>query len=357
MGSFYEDVKKHQNEICFFLAGVGIFLFIKYVIVYIMPFVIAGIYVFLLRKPLDFLHKKLKMGRGFLAGMSLFFLFLLLGILVWYAGGAFFCRLKQIVPDLTVYKKDVFLFVHKCCDSVEENFGIDAVFVESMVRKRINLALSSMEKDLLPQLLGRTFLYGKTLFTAFMFILSTLIAAILFAQDYERIIKKAQAVPLLREAKQLLKQLLTAVLKYVRAQIEIMAIISIICFPVFLFNAYSYAFLWAFVTGFLDMLPFIGTAMVFFPLAFFHIVKGQLRTALVFLTAFAITSIAREVLEPKLIGKRMGVWPIGILVSVYVGVKVFGVGGVLWGPLYLLILFELYKRIYPCRDCRDRLCD
>lgn len=94
MGSFYDDVKKHQNEICFFLASVGIFLFLKYVIVYIMPFVIAGIYVFLLRRPLNFFHKKLKIGRGFLAGISLFFLFLLPGIFVWYAGGALFCRFK-----------------------------------------------------------------------------------------------------------------------------------------------------------------------------------------------------------------------------------------------------------------------
>ena len=48
--------------------------------------------------------------------------------------------------------------------------------------------------------------------------------------------------------------------------------------------------------------------------------------------------MTREFLEPKLIGDRLGVLPIVILMSVYVGVKLYGVGGILLGPLSVLLI-------------------
>ena len=48
----------------------------------------------------------------------------------------------------------------------------------------------------------------------------------------------------------------------------------------------------------------------------------------------------REFLEPKLIGKKVGIYPIAILLSVYAGVKLFGLGGILKGPLGLVMIYQ-----------------
>lgn len=61
---------------------------------------------------------------------------------------------------------------------------------------------------------------------------------------------------------------------------------------------------------------------------------------------FLLSASARELLEPRLIGKKMNVLPILILVSVYAGVQVFGVSGVFLGPLYMMTLSEAADRIY-----------
>ena len=53
---------------------------------------------------------------------------------------------------------------------------------------------------------------------------------------------------------------------------------------------------------------------------------------------------AREFLEPKLMGKRTGVYPVFMLLSVYAGVKLFGLSGILKGPLSLVVLMELFGR-------------
>ena len=51
----------------------------------------------------------------------------------------------------------------------------------------------------------------------------------------------------------------------------------------------------------------------------------------------------RELLEPRLIGNKIGIAPICILFSLYAGVKLFGVGGIIKGPLALIVIFEILK--------------
>lgn len=68
--------------------------------------------------------------------------------------------------------------------------GINSVYVENLIIDRVDILMENMEKDLLPGIVGQTFSYGKTLFSGFMFLIVTIIAAVLFAQDYDRILEK-----------------------------------------------------------------------------------------------------------------------------------------------------------------------
>lgn len=144
----------------------------------------------------------------------------------------------------------------------------------------------------------------------------------------------------------MLKKLIRLIGAYLRAQIEIILIVSLICFAGFAVSGYDYPYIWGLVTGLLDVLPFIGTGMVLLPLAILQLLMGNELNALILAITFIVSALARELLEPKLIGAKMGVIPIVILLSVYVGAKVFGPAGVIWGPLYMLMLYEIYKKLY-----------
>ena len=50
-------------------------------------------------------------------------------------------------------------------------------------------------------------------------------------------------------------------------------------------------------------------------------------------------------LEPKLIGKKVGVSPIAILLSIYAGVKLFGLWGIIGGPLGFVIIYQSYMSL------------
>lgn len=58
---------------------------------------------------------------------------------------------------------------------------------------------------------------------------------------------------------------------------------------------------------------------------------------------FVVTDLTRELLEPKLIGNSLGLHPLLMLVSVYLGFFVYGLPGFLLGPLSILIIRGIWK--------------
>ena len=55
--------------------------------------------------------------------------------------------------------------------------------------------------------------------------------------------------------------------------------------------------------------------------------------------------VVRELLEPKLVGDKLGILPVVVLGSVYAGVQVYGVGGIVLGPLSVLLIRELWRQV------------
>ena len=74
------------------------------------------------------------------------------------------------------------------------------------------------------------------------------------------------------------------------------------------------------------------------PWAIFKIFDGNWYHAAILITAFAIATFLREVMEPKLFAKDIGLKPLLVLLSIYTGVKLFHTGGILLGPIALTIL-------------------
>jgi predicted PurR-regulated permease PerM len=103
--------------------------------------------------------------------------------------------------------------------------------------------------------------------------------------------------------------------------------------------------LWGILAGVLDAFPFIGTGVVLVPLGIVQIVQGRYGTALVCGLLYVACIFLRELLEPRLIGRRIGVPPIAVLLSIYVGIRLFGVWGIVKGPLGFVVIRESYLSI------------
>lgn len=132
---------------------------------------------------------------------------------------------------------------------------------------------------------------------------------------------------------------------YLKAQGIIMLVITAICVFALWLTKNPYALLVGIVIGFCDALPFIGTALVFVPWAMFEFLQGSYGLGVFYLVVMVITALVRQFLEPKLIGQSVGANPLAVLLSIYVGMQVFGLWGVILGPASVFLIWEIYRFI------------
>ena len=131
---------------------------------------------------------------------------------------------------------------------------------------------------------------------------------------------------------------------YVKAQMILMVIaFFVILIILSLFRA-PFALLVAALTAILDALPFFGSGIVLWPLAVIYLVDGNILLAVGYVITYFAIMLLRRVLEPKLVSDRMGFDnPIIMLVVMYMGYKIWGVIGLIIGPIILMIIISLYK--------------
>lgn len=130
---------------------------------------------------------------------------------------------------------------------------------------------------------------------------------------------------------------------YLKAQTLIIGAITGICVLGLLVAGERYWLVTGAAIGICDALPFLGTGICFLPWALWRVLNGRYVSAVWFVALYFITSFTRQSLEPKLIGKKIGVPPLAVLISAYVGVQVFSRAGFLLGPISAFLIWQLYS--------------
>jgi predicted PurR-regulated permease PerM len=134
-----------------------------------------------------------------------------------------------------------------------------------------------------------------------------------------------------------------------------------IVFFLFHFNS---PFLWGVIMALLAFLPIIGIGVVFIPVALYLFLKMRIASGIFFVVFYIILSGGIEyLLKPKLVGKRVKMHTLLVFFSIIGGLKMFGILGIIYGPLVataFLTLTDIYytsyqKLVDPVRieNCKD----
>jgi len=177
------------------------------------------------------------------------------------------------------------------------------------------------------------------------FLAMTVIAAVLLAKDYTSIRADLRKHRWYRTTESIGCEIGYLAIRYGKAQLTIMGIIGILSGVLLWIMKIENGFMIGIMTGLLDALPFIGTGIVLLPIAFWQLIQGEVWKSVGVAGLYIFCVLLREFLEPKFIGKEMDVYPVVILLSIYVGIRLYGLGGVILGPLSVLVIREIWKRI------------
>ena len=130
---------------------------------------------------------------------------------------------------------------------------------------------------------------------------------------------------------------------YVKAQLIIMCVASVILLIGLTILGVDYALLIAVGIAVLDALPFFGSGAVLWPWAAVSFLNGVPRLGVGLLIIYLILVLCRQTIEPKIVSSNIGMHPILTLMAMYVGYKTLSIGGMIFGPLILMLFFSLYK--------------
>lgn len=100
----------------------------------------------------------------------------------------------------------------------------------------------------------------------------------------------------------------------------------------------DYFILLAALIALVDIFPVIGTGTILIPWGLIALLTGNMVLGVGILLLYVVITVVRNILEPKIVGKRIGLHPLVTLIFMYFGLHVFGVPGMFLFPLIFILL-------------------
>jgi len=155
----------------------------------------------------------------------------------------------------------------------------------------------------------------------------------------------AESVPESERIVPALKQLRHTLGGWVLAQLKLMGITFLVLTGGFLLLRIAHAPLWAALIALVDALPLLGTGLILVPWALVCLLQGSHIRAVGLLGTYAVAALLRSVLEPRFIGKQLGLDPLVTLLALYAGYRLWGFGGMILAPLIAVSVTQFTKSL------------
>lgn len=348
-----EKIIKNKYIVLLLIVG-AVYFFLKYICPLVAPILIAVLFLTTLYPTLDDIQKKTHIKKQFLAVIFITFFGLVIACLAWIVITVFMQYVPEFLNNADRVQMQINIFIKDCCDVVEQIFGIKAGAMEKGIIEKVDILIEDFQGQILPGLLSKSWSYAQSIFSLGGFIGITVIATVLLAKDYDEILDKMAVGSGSRVALEVVVRVIRYIATFVKAQLLIMIMVGGICMLVLSLCKVENGVLWGMLAGFLDVLPFIGTGIVLLPIAIGQLLQGYYFQAVICIALYVLCILIRESMEPKLIGDKVGIYPVGILIAVYAGLKLFGIMGIFLGPLGLVIIQQIYRAFLRQVDGEDK---
>lgn len=334
-----EKIRENRLITLLLLTG-AVYFFLRFLVPLTAPVLTAMLFVTISGSLLQKMQSRLKIHRQVGAVLLLLLACGVVGILAWVLCSWIVGSLPGWLKGLELLEEGINSVIHRCCEIVGGALKIDSGYLEETFSSGIREGIDWFQAKLLPGMLSQSLEWAGAVVSAGGFLLSFLIATVLLAKDYDDIMNRM----LDREEYHLLLEVICGIIRYiatyVKAQLIIMNIIGLLGAAVLGFSGIRHGVLWGLMAGILDALPFIGTGIVLIPLGIQQIFLGNYVRGVIVLLLYVACIFIREILEPRLIGKKIGVSPVVILLSIYAGIKLFGLWGIIGGPFGFIIIYQ-----------------
>lgn len=260
--------------------------------------------------------------------------------LLYFGGKKMFQELSMLANRFPWWIERLDYYLTGICRQVEGTLSLKPDTIVCIARDMIRSLGGALKQGAMPYLMGNSVTAARYCIHFCVIMVLYVIGVMLFIQEMDQWKEKMARSVFCLEFDRIIRLLRRAGNAYVRTQGAIMVLTTVICMAGFFLLGNPYYILAGVGIGLLDALPVFGTGTVLIPWTIFCFLGGRWGRGLLVFGIYLACYFLREILEAKLMGNQVGLTPLETLVSVYVGLQLFGLLGFILGPVGLLIVKE-----------------
>lgn len=328
-----------RKVLTFSAVFIAAFLALRYLGPVLMPFLLGTLLALAAEPAVSLGVRKLRLPRPISAGVGVTVTLVLLGAILWLLGALTVRELGQLagaMPDIqqTVGQGLALLqdWLIGIAARAPDGFGtlltqlvLELFGSSSALLSQITVRLPGFFSSLL----GKIPNGAVSLFTGILagFMISVRLP------DLRQLLSRKLPAHWRERYLPALKKLRRTLGAWIKAQLKLMGITYAIVTAGLFLSGVSFAPVWALAVALVDAVPILGTGTVLIPWAVIALLQGRSLQAVGLLSAWAAAMLTRTALEPRLVGRQLGLDPLVTLIFFYVGYKLFGVLGMLFAPM------------------------
>ncbi len=331
-------------------AALAVWLFLRYLLPVSLPFLLGAALALGAEPLVAFCARRLKLPRTAASGIGVTVTLAMATLLLAFLAALMLRQMQslaRILPELaasaqtgiqalkqwllTLAGKAPQSITHAAVRTVENLFRDGSALTDQLLSRVMDLA-----SGLLSRLPDSALSIGTFLLSGYM--LSVRLPAL----------RSRQSQTWQSRYRPMLVQLKQSLLGWLSAQCKLMAITFGVLLVGFWLLRISHAPVWALLIALMDALPLLGTAVALIPWSIVCFLQGETARAVGLLGICGGAMVLRSILEPRLVGKQLGLDPLVTLMAMYTGYRLWGFGGLILAPL-LAVAFTALK-IPECTD-------
>lgn len=329
------------------LAFLGVYLAVRYLMPLFFPFLLGGAIALAAEPVTAFFQRRFRLPRALCTALSLSMAFSLLFLTVLLAAGFFLRELKMlagVLPDLEGTARSgmgqLEAWLLSLADrtpqsirpllqrQVTDFFSGGSAMLDGLMGRVLSLA-GGMLSHVPDSALG----IGTTVISGFM--ISAKLPKIRLWLKAR--IPKEKLQPVI----QALGRIKHALGGWLFAQSKLAAVTWGLLTVGFWILGIPYGPLWALAVALVDAFPVLGTGTILLPWALVCLLRSETVRAIGLVSTYLTVTLVRSALEPKLLGKHLGLDPLVTLITMYAGYKIWGIGGMLLAPLIAVTAVQI----------------
>ncbi len=333
------------NSACILLIAGMVYVFVRYLFSPISPFLMAFVIAYVVERPAKFLSRRFKVPMKAVTIALVLLFYGVIGLALFLLGATLISAITTGVAQLpSLYAENLVPFLTAAFESLEQlvaRLDPDLVVIINDAFGQFVSSLGDIVSQVSMALVAQASSVATILPGFLIRVLLTVISTFFFAGDTEKLSATLlrQLSPRGREVVGRIRQyLFSTLLVVVRSYLIIMTVtfteLAIGLSVIGIRNA----LLVALIIALFDILPVLGTGGIMIPWILVVLFQGNYPTAIGLSVVYIIITIVRNVLEPKIVGGQLGLHPAVTLLSMFVGVSLFGIAGLFVLPITLSLI-------------------